>query len=45
IAMLKGAVGQALLDSYKAKKGEEKMTPDTLSGWAHWIRLKGKRTF
>ncbi len=38
IASLKGAVGQALMESYKQKK---EFAPSTLGSWANLVRTKG----
>ena len=40
IASLKGAVGQALIESYKTPK---EFTPDSLGSWANLVRTKGIR--
>lgn len=44
IAVIRGATGQALLDSYKVEK-KDGTTPSTLYGWLRWVRLKGERIF
>jgi hypothetical protein len=45
LAKLKGAIAQALLDSYKEPKEKKDFAPESLAGWARWVRLKGKKIF
>lgn len=48
MATVKGGVGAALLDYLKSPDDDQKkdkLKPDSLLGWAHWIRLKGDKIF
>src|SRR3990167_658573 len=40
IAMQRGTLGQALLDSYKEPK-DRSLGPNSIAGWANLVRLKG----
>lgn len=45
IAVLKGEVAQALLESYNEKKEQKQDIPTNLFSLARWVKLKGERIF
>jgi hypothetical protein len=45
IALQKGVIGQALLDSYKINKEKDDFAPGSIAGWANLIRTKGVKIF
>ncbi len=47
IAVQRGSLGQALLDSYKENVNDRKKNvyPTSLAGWAKWINLGGDKVF
>jgi len=46
IASIKGGVGQALLESIKSPTGiKDNPYPETIAGWARWIKIGGKKIF
>jgi hypothetical protein len=45
LASLKGAAGQALLDSYQEIIKDKDIRPHSIAGWANLVRLKGVKMF
>lgn len=43
IALQRGTVGQALLESYRKEEDKKVFDPGSLAGWANLVRLKGER--
>jgi hypothetical protein len=45
MALQKGTVGQALLESYSEEEDKNDFEPDSIGGWANLVRLRGKKIY